>query len=107
MPRELTPCPSWGAYQRHLDAGEKVCAACREMARQRSERQRGGPNPRVLQPCGTPAGRQRHYKADEPVCEACRLAHNAYQNEYRAARKREAVEFARAATVARMARAAA
>jgi hypothetical protein len=100
MPRKLTPCPSWGAYQRHLDAGEPTCDDCREMARQRSEKQRGGPRPRVLQPCGTPAAWQRHMKAGEPVCEPCRVAHNAYQNEYRASRRRERAEWARARTVA-------
>jgi len=100
MGRELKPCPSWAAYQRHLDAGEKVCDGCREMVRERSERQRGGPRPRVLQPCGTPAGRQRHYKAGEPVCEACRVAHNAWQNEYRARQRQELAAWARARTVA-------
>lgn len=103
MPRELVPCPSWAAYHRHLRAGEPVCAGCREVARLRSQAARGGPRPKVLQPCGTDAGRQRHLKRGEPVCEPCRLAHNARQNEYWAVQKRERREFARAATVARMA----
>lgn len=105
MPRELIPCPSPAAYQRHLRAGED-CAACKAAINEYNLGRRGGRNPRALQPCGTPAARQRHIKRGEPVCEPCRLAFNAYQNEYRAMRRRQAVEFARAATVVLMARAA-
>ena len=99
---ELQQCPSWGAYQRHLKNDQAACDGCLEVARKRSEALRGGPNPRALQSCGTPAARQRHLKRREPVCEVCRVAHNAWQNEYRAARRAQKLQWARAATVARV-----
>ena len=76
MPRELIPCPSPAAYQRHRKAGED-CADCRAVVVEYNVERRGG-----------------------------REAYNAYQRDCRELRRRNRFGKARAATVARAARAA-
>jgi hypothetical protein len=104
MARELTPCGvGTGGYQRHLKAGEPACEACHRSRLAYQVKRRGGYKPRKLAPCGTPAAYQRHIKRGEDVCEECRRAYNAWQNEWRAQRKQQRIEQARAETSARQA----
>jgi len=43
--RKLSPCGTWGAYQRHLKNGEIACRACKDAAAQEF-RKRNGSKPR-------------------------------------------------------------
>ena len=75
MSREVKPCGTTAAYQRHLRSGEEPCRECREAARRADRgRKRNRTQPRELQPCGTRAAYQRHIRAGEEPCEACREA---------------------------------
>lgn len=67
-PRQLRPCGTRGAYERHLRRGE-YCPVCR-------------PEPGPPPPCGTYAAYQRHYRAGEH-CDICRAARNARARESR------------------------
>ena len=70
MPRELEPCGTRAAYQRHRRAGEEPCGPCREAMRAanrqfeeaRPTRKR---NRRELKPCGTRAAYARHRRNGE------------------------------------------
>lgn len=85
MARELQPCGTVAAYQRHRVRGEQACAACLEAWRMYQIRRRGGykelPPP---QPCGTVAAYVRHRNRGEDACQACLQAWAAYKREYRA-----------------------
>ena len=75
MSRELKPCGTPAAYQRHLWRGEEPCRECREAARRADRgRKRNRTQPRELQPCGTRAAYQRHRRAGEEPCGPCREA---------------------------------
>lgn len=76
--RELEPCGTYGAYQRHKRANEDACEPC-QAARLRYERgyRAGSRNPpRKLKPCGTPAAYRRHLRHGEIACGPCLAAHN-------------------------------
>ena len=88
MPRELKPCGTRAAYQRHRRAGEEPCDPCREAMRaanrqfeeSRPPRKR---NRRELKPCGTRAAYARHRRNGETPCDACRAAYSEYINAYK------------------------
>lgn len=101
MSRDLKPCGTKAAYERHRVAGETPCRACRAAVAEQARQRRGsGPTPRVLKPCGTVAAYLRHKKAKEKACEPCLEANRAYQREKDAARR----ELARLDAVEREAR---
>jgi len=73
MSRQLRPCGTQAAYERHLRAGEKPCAPCRAAHNAYCRgytRYRDTP-PRKPQPCGTPAAYRRHRRRGEMPCMAC------------------------------------
>ena len=82
MSRELKPCGTRAAYQRHMRAGEEPCDPCRDAMRaanrqfeeSRPPRKR---NRRELKPCGTRAAYARHRRNGETPCDACRAAESA------------------------------
>lgn len=101
MPRELQPCGTPGAYQRHMRRGETPCAPCatawkayssryksENAAAVKAQRQRHDTEgPRRLAPCGTRAAYARHLYNREKPCFDCRVASSQYHAERRAARK--------------------
>lgn len=80
MGRDLMPCGTQAAYQRHLRQGEEPCDACRA-ANTAYKRSRLFVPPRPLMPCGTAAAYRRHLRYGEEPCEACREAARAYDRE--------------------------
>ena len=80
MSRELQPCGTRAAYQRHMRRGEQPCKACREANRTRALEEW---RKRNAQSCGTNAGYQRHVKAGERPCAACKRAKAEYMARYR------------------------
>ena len=91
MSRELKPCGTPAAYERHRVNGETPCQACLSAIAERARKRRAeGPTPRVLNPCGTVAAYLRHKKAKEKACEPCLEANRAYQREKDAARRERA-----------------
>lgn len=68
--RQLRPCGTRAAYQRHLYRGEQPCELC-----QAANRVDQSSRPRLV-PCGTNSAYQRHIRKGEPIDEACRIAHN-------------------------------
>lgn len=76
MSRELKPCGTVAAYERHRRRGEEVCEACREARRVYSNAQYV-PRDRDRPPCGTTAGYHYHIRHGEQTCRACRDAWNA------------------------------
>ena len=80
MSRELQPCGTRAAYQRHIRSGEEPCEACREANRTRGREEW---RKRNAQSCGTYAAYQRHVKAGERTCAACRWAKAEYMARYR------------------------
>lgn len=82
MSRDLKPCGTRAAYQRHMRAGEEPCDPCRDAMRSanrqfeesRPPRKR---NRRELKPCGTRAAYNRHRRNGETPCDACRAANSA------------------------------
>lgn len=87
MPRDLKPCGTRAAYQRHKRRGEEPCEACAEALR--AHYRVDVPKPRTVKPCGTRAAYQRHVEAGETPCEPCREANRA---EVRARRRRAGVK---------------
>lgn len=76
MPRKpLSPCGSYGAYQRHIKAKETVCEPCKVARRRYQKGLRAKLRvPRTLKPCGTPAAYRRHLRHGEKACEPCLAA---------------------------------
>lgn len=94
MPRQLAPCGTNPAYQRHLRHGQKPCDACR-LAHNAfvADYRKGVGHPRQLAECGTPSGYSRHRYRREPICEPCREAHRQAMCDWRKARKAKAAAF--------------
>lgn len=89
MSRELKPCGTVSAYQRHLRHGETPCDACREASRD-SRREynlkRYGVRERPRAECGTNSGYTAHRWREEQPCADCRAARAAYEREARVVR---------------------
>lgn len=88
MSRQLAPCGTNAAYQRHKRHGETPCPACREAARIQSAKQ-AGRNPRIRRlfgptGCGTRNGYRQHLANNEPACDPCRWANTAADRRLRA-----------------------
>lgn len=100
MPRELQPCGTPAAYQRHMRKAEVPCDDCavawaKHCGRYRREnrvhlnelkRERAKYGPHELAPCGTHAAYARHVRNLERPCYACRVAEAQYQSDRRAKR---------------------
>ena len=86
MARELKPCGTVAAYERHRRVGEPACEACKE-AKRAAQRERTGGKPRRPAYCGTRSGYVRHQRHRETPCAECKGAHAKYEVERRA-RKR-------------------
>lgn len=79
MPRELKPCGTVAAYQRHVRLREPIDDACRDAMRTYQRvRRTGTTEPREVQPCGTNAAYARHLSHGEKACDACLKAHSEY-----------------------------
>jgi hypothetical protein len=63
--RALQPCGTWGAYRRHLRAGETPCESCREAARTSCRRDQ-------CTQCGKPVQCRRESSSDTLTCMDCR-----------------------------------
>lgn len=75
MIRQLQPCGTQAAWQRHRKHGEKPCEACREAHNQYQRDYHAGLIPaRTLKPCGTLAAYRRHVYKGEKACRKCRAA---------------------------------
>lgn len=100
MPRQVQPCGTAAAYQRHMRRAEVPCEECvvawaeHNAAYKRANRDRinaqrrehTANGPHELAPHGTHAGYARHrYNLQQP-CYSCRLAEAAYQSDRRAKR---------------------
>lgn len=79
-PRELKPCGTPAAYDRHLEHGETPCDDCRT-ANTRRKRDRCKPTPELRKPIahGTPKGYKQHRYRGEQACDACIAASRDYQ----------------------------
>ncbi|MFJ9573603.1 WhiB family transcriptional regulator [Streptomyces bacillaris] len=82
--RQLAPCGTPAAYDRHVKRGETADDACRLAHNKRTQeqkrraRQRG---PAVPDGCGTTRAYYRHLQAGEPVDPACQAASDAYEQQ--------------------------
>ena len=82
--RGYAPCGTRAAYQRHVEAGEKPCAACREAngnVRRASEIRVAEANVTEFglacgKALGTEYGRKLHGAVGEKTCEECRIGTN-------------------------------
>lgn len=95
MSRELRPCGTESAYQRHLRAGEPTCQPCRDAHAEHGRAKRAksyvrGPYGRDEPKCGTRRGYRRHLRRGEVTCADCCRAEREYRNEYVARRRAEA-----------------
>ncbi|ARF75705.1 hypothetical protein B7C62_28195 [Kitasatospora albolonga] len=83
--RQLSPCGTNTAYDRHVRRGEPVDTACRkahaEHSRAQRERERHRPRRAVPDGCGTTRAYYRHIQAGEPIDEACQAASDAYEQQ--------------------------
>lgn len=100
MIRELQPCGTDGAYQRHLRARETPDQACIDAhakhVRDWEQRCREGNGPRLpIRTHGTRSGYHAHRRRHEKPCEACFTANSEYQ-----LGRRRAAKSARAEVVA-------
>lgn len=85
MARELKPHGTYGAYQRHIKAGEDACDACREARAQYTRDYRAGKvSKRKPAEHGTLPGYDAHRYRGEKACRACLDAHAEYTNGRRA-----------------------
>ena len=81
MSRELKPCGTVAAYQRHVRLVAPDDEACREAMRDYQRvRRTGTAEPRELEPCGTLGAYQRHIYRREAPCEPCKKAKRDYVN---------------------------
>ena len=80
--------PGKSGYNKHKNAGTKVCRKCRAAFNWwQRERRRKGNVRRILRPCGTYAAYARHKRRNEPVDLACAIAGADYAAERRRIRK--------------------
>ena len=92
MPRELKPCGTYAAYERHRVYGEDPCELCADAMRARSRvlyaRRKGGRVRRWGPPrCGTSSGWVKHMGDGTAPCDACREAHRLAMANHRARRR--------------------
>jgi hypothetical protein len=73
MPRELMPCPSLGARDRHRRNGETVCDECQEFWLAYLKRRRENPEAARRRVCPT-CGRGMNQNSEE-LCSRCRKRH--------------------------------
>lgn len=94
--RELKPCGTFAAYQRHRRHGEVPCEECWDAARARTRnyyRDHYGvfaKNRKALPPMaehGTAAAYCQHHRRGEKACQECRAAMTAYQRLRKQARR--------------------
>lgn len=88
--RELKPCGTDAAYQRHKKRGEEACDPCKDahairLAQYRGSEHTGRRNNKPV--CGTYSGAIQHRKKKEPVDFACRRAESIYRKQLRDAKK--------------------
>jgi hypothetical protein len=82
MARDLQPCGTPAAAQRHRYRGEEMCEPCAAAQRAYDE-SRYQPRERAHQPCGTYAAYMRHKRRREDVDDACRDAQRKYRRDFR------------------------
>lgn len=88
--RQLAPCGTNAAYNRHRKHNENPCRRCTEARREYVAARRELPpeaRRRAEAQCGTYAGAVRHYRNKEHLCEPCAEARRTYLNAYRARKK--------------------
>lgn len=88
MTRQLQPCGTNAAYQRHVKAGEPADDACLTAHGEYMAAWKAGalPPPKPVK-CGTETGYRHHRKRQEPPCPACREYRRKYMRAWRKARK--------------------
>lgn len=107
--RELRPCGTYAAADRHKRRGEELDPACKlalrnyyteQRARKRAKRAQGvtPPRRRPRQPCGTYGAAHRHYAYKEPLCEPCKQAKAEYEKNLRASRPKSPPRVAKCGT---------
>ena len=90
--KELQPCGTVAAYDRHRRRGEKPCQPCNDANNARSSsfrerKQRGEVSPPPPpKPCGTEAAYRRHRVRGETPCEPCKAAKREYDNAHNRAK---------------------
>lgn len=98
MPRELRPCGTDAAWQRHKHRGEQPCEACCEAHRRYvrtyfQDHYSPGAEHRFPQPAvldhGSISAYQRHQRRGEVPCAECKAAAAKYKREYNARRRAE------------------
>ncbi|MEU3700957.1 WhiB family transcriptional regulator [Streptomyces anulatus] len=76
--RQLAPCGTPAAYDRHTRRGETACDPCRLAHNKRTAEAKA--RSRHRQPasteCGTRGGYQKHRRNGEPACDPCRAANS-------------------------------
>ena len=87
---DLLPCGTNAAYGRHLQKGEKPCAACTQAHTEYTAERRSTPPDKRRRPeakCGTPSGATRHWRNKEPACEPCAESRREYERQRKAKKK--------------------
>lgn len=92
-----SPCPSYGAYKRHIkrkeDPGPCGCREAYRIARKDerdAERAARPEKHRDVAPCPSPAAYRRHQRSNETgIACGCKAAQRAYENERRKAKRKE------------------
>lgn len=77
-PRNLQPCGTVAAFQRHVRRREIPCESCRQAKNESQHRHR-----QELEPCGTYGAWRRHIRRREQPCRACRDERNRIQRQRR------------------------
>ncbi|GAA0200281.1 hypothetical protein GCM10009526_23660 [Glutamicibacter creatinolyticus] len=89
--RDLQPCGTVAAYQRHYRNREPVCDECKDAHRaynrERAAIRNPDKKPRELKPCGTYPAYKRHLARRTEPCEPCREAWRTYQRAMRERKK--------------------
>lgn len=96
MTRQLAPCGTNPAYQRHKRRQEPVDEACRlaHNATVDAQRKAGSNRPRrKTAECGTPSGYGRHMRRKEDPCDPCRQVHSQGMRDWRENRKAKTEAF--------------
>lgn len=81
--RDLKPCGTTAAYNRHRARNEEPCADCTEANRKRVAELRKQPRPRKAAQHGTPSGAVAHYRNKTALCEPCKQARSEYRNGFK------------------------
>lgn len=81
-PRQLKPCGTIAAYERHRKYDEPICADCQKAKFEYDQSRRTPKPPREI-PCPSAAGYQMHRRRGETPCEGCRAAHSKANKESR------------------------